>query len=303
METVLFGKKIAGHPVQIIDRSLVPGDAYIVDSGASGASDTAGHGKTAEKPFATIDFAIGQCTDSNGDVIFVLPGHTETVTAAAGIDADVKGITIIGLGNGNDRPTISVTTATTADIDIGAAEVTFQNLIFDLTGKDALVAPLDVNSAGFTMKNCRIIMSDSQGQAVLGVLCDGNADRVLIEDCQFVGSSDTGPAAAVRFLGLDEGTIRRCTFTGDYSVGNISFLTTAATNVLIEDCDFNNLNAVDVNVEGIASATGTLRRNTCRIATNGQTTWLNTLGGLQLYENYGVNNDAEAGGLIGTVST
>ena len=51
--------------------------------------------RTKTRPYATIDYAIGQCTASAGDVIIVFPGHTETITAAAGIALDVAGVSIV----------------------------------------------------------------------------------------------------------------------------------------------------------------------------------------------------------------
>ena len=63
-----------------------------------------GNKGTYENPFQTIDFAVGRCRANKGDIIFVMPGHVETVTAAAGLDLDVAGITLVGLGNGNLRP-------------------------------------------------------------------------------------------------------------------------------------------------------------------------------------------------------
>jgi hypothetical protein len=92
-----------------------------------------------------------------------LPGHSESVTAAAGIDADIAGVHVLGLGEGSGRPTFTVSTATTADIDIDAANITFENMIFDLTGIDAVAGGIDVNAAGFTLKKSEVVLSDGSG--------------------------------------------------------------------------------------------------------------------------------------------
>src|SRR3990167_9299385 len=91
-----------------------------------------------------IQEAIDLCTSDEDDVIFVVNGHTETITAAAGINANKTGITIIGLGSGRNRPTINFTTATTADFEIDNAYVTIENFVFDMTGFDGIVAGIDV---------------------------------------------------------------------------------------------------------------------------------------------------------------
>ena len=46
----------------------------------TGGSDTAGQGQHPDAPFATVDFAVGQCTADQGDVIYTMPGYTETIT-------------------------------------------------------------------------------------------------------------------------------------------------------------------------------------------------------------------------------
>ena len=122
---------------------------FVHSSGSNGNSGT-----DADHPFADIDYAVGRCTADKGDIIFVMPGHTETLTAAAAIDLDVAGISVIGLGNGRSRPTISVSTSTGVDIDVDADDVKVENIVFDLTGVDAVAAFFDVNAADFNLKNC-----------------------------------------------------------------------------------------------------------------------------------------------------
>ena len=101
--------------------------------------------------FATIDAAVGACTANAGDVIYVMPGHTETVIKASGLDLDVAGITIIGIGTGSLRPTINFTTVVGADMDVVAANVTIQNILFT-GGKDALTNPIHIAAA-----DCKLI--------------------------------------------------------------------------------------------------------------------------------------------------
>jgi len=272
------------------------------DSGHTNASD--GNAGTSPKyPMATLDAAIGKTTASNGDIILVSEGHAETLAAAAAVDLDVGGITVIGLGNGTNRPTFTLATSTGTDIDIDAANISLVNVVIDMTGIDAIAAGIDVNAAGFTLDSCRIVIADSGGQAVLGLLGDASADQLTIKDCDFFGSTDAGPTAAIRINGSEECKILNTRIVGDYSAAGIDMDTAAPTNLLIEKCDIENYNAVDVGIEGIASATGTIRWCTIRIATNGQTTYINTVGNLSLFENYGVNANGETGQLIGTVST
>src|SRR3990167_6673223 len=116
-----------------------------VPGGVVGANVAGAHGDSPKRPFSTIDYAIGQCTASRGDVIYVLPGHSETITAAAGIDVDVAGVSIVGLGAGRNRPEVIVdaTSAVGVDIDIDAANCTIENIYFDLTPTDLVTAAID----------------------------------------------------------------------------------------------------------------------------------------------------------------
>src|SRR3990167_10978149 len=111
MSNFNHGVKSFGVPVLPgIGGNVYTGNVFFVDSGNVDGDDSPSAG-TKQYPFTTIDHAVGKCTANNGDLIIVMPGHTETVTAAAGLDLDVAGITLIGVGNGSDRPTINFTTA------------------------------------------------------------------------------------------------------------------------------------------------------------------------------------------------
>lgn len=87
-------------------------------------------GGTFQKPFRTLDFAIGQCTANRGDRIYLMPGHAETYSDATSLNLDVAGIAIIGLGSGSLRPTFTLDTADTATIPVSAANIMIANCKF-----------------------------------------------------------------------------------------------------------------------------------------------------------------------------
>ncbi len=106
---------------------FVGNSSTYVPGGVAGVDDIGGHGDTPYRPFATIDYAIGQCTAGRGDTIYVLPGHAETV--AGTIALDVAGVRIIGLGVAANRPTL--TFDTTSDVlAVSAANCEIANLEF-----------------------------------------------------------------------------------------------------------------------------------------------------------------------------
>lgn len=151
------GVRSYGVPVLGSGPVFTTGDVYFVDSGAASGADTKDRGGSPEKPFLTLDFAIGQCTASQGDYIILMPGHADTVSAAADIVCDVAGITILGIGDGTLQPTITFDTADTADIDVTAANVTFDNVHF-IANYANVDGAIDVAATGtdLTIQNCRI---------------------------------------------------------------------------------------------------------------------------------------------------
>jgi hypothetical protein len=103
-------------------------NATTLQTGQRGGSD--GNKGTYDSPFSTLDYAIGQCTANRGDIIFIKPGHAESVTSATALNFDVAGVAIVGLGAGSNRPTFTFTTANTATIPVSAANMSIQNCVF-----------------------------------------------------------------------------------------------------------------------------------------------------------------------------
>lgn len=81
-------------------------------------------------PFATLAFALSRCTHGRGDIIFVGPGHRETISSATILAMNAGGVAIIGLGTGYMRPTFTYTTATTANVEVRSSNMTIQNCLF-----------------------------------------------------------------------------------------------------------------------------------------------------------------------------
>ena len=212
--------------------------------------------------FLTIDAAINKCVAERGDVIIVAPGHTEDVVAAAGIDVDVANVSIIGLGNGDDRPTINFTTATTADIDIDAANILIENIYFDLTGIDKLAAAIDVNAANFTLKNCEILMADSDGKAKNAITTAAAAHNLKILNCKIL-APNAGADDGINITGAINGAeIKNCFIAGNFAVAPIHNPTgNIATNLLISDCVLKNDKTGEFALELVSDCTGFLVRN------------------------------------------
>lgn len=227
-----------------------PGEVFWVDS-VNGSNSNKG---TFARPFASIDYAVGRCTASRGDIIVAKPGHVETVTAAGGLDLDVAGICVLGLGSGSLRPTVNFTTAVGADMDVDAANITVVNLLFT-GGVDALTGPIDVNAADFSLIGCEY--RDVTGQATDVIVADANADRLWIEGYFHNGAAAAGGASAIALIGMDNPVIKNFKLVGNFSVAAIDCRTTAVVDLDISNGYIWTKNAADVCIKDtITASTG-----------------------------------------------
>lgn len=227
-----------------------PGEVFWVDS-VNGSNSNKG---TFARPFASIDYAVGRCTASRGDIIVAKPGHVETVTAAGGLDLDVAGICVLGLGSGSLRPTVNFTTAVGADMDVDAANITVVNLLFT-GGVDALTGPIDVNAADFSLIGCEY--RDVTGQATDVIVADANADRLWIEGYFHNGAAAAGGASAIALAGMDNPVIKNFKLVGNFSVAAIDCRTTAVVDLDISNGYIWTKNAADVCIKDtITASTG-----------------------------------------------
>ena len=125
--------------------SIAPGgNIFYVDS-VSGSSVNGGD--RPDKAMATIDQAISLAAirATRGDVIAVLPGHSEAVTSTS-LNLDVAGLTIVGFGSGAAKPTLTFG-VTSSRINVTAGNNTLQNLRLHATVADVVTAALHATAA------------------------------------------------------------------------------------------------------------------------------------------------------------
>lgn len=220
MRTPLFSRNQPGGVFSIVDVPAHPGSIFFVHSGTG--TNAAGYGDNPDKPVATIDYAIGLCTADKGDVIYVMPGHAETIINATGLVPDVAGVSIIGLGQGRQRPTITFGTATTANIPVSAANVTLKNLVL-LSGFDDIAAAITVTGAGCTIDGCEFDETAVNKNFLICILggSAATADNLLVQNCRCVQRD----AANTHFVSLPGTTrnarILRNSISGDFGTAAI----------------------------------------------------------------------------------
>lgn len=125
-------------------------DATTLQVRQRGGSD--GNKGTYDSPFATLSYAVSQCVANRGDVIMVKPGHAETISSATALTLSTAGVAIIGLGVGTNRPTFTLDTATTATINVTAANVAIKNCIFTANFADIVSFFTLTTAKNFTLE-------------------------------------------------------------------------------------------------------------------------------------------------------
>lgn len=257
------------HPGQVF---WVNSSSVYAEGGVAG-TDTPDAG-TYQRPFATIDYAIGRCTASRGDIIVVMPGHTETVSAAGSIALDVAGVAVIGLGAGTLRPNISFTTAATASITISAANTTMKNMIFTAAFADVAeyVTP---SAANITLEEIEFVDSATNLNA-LSIMDTGTTnnqcDDFALINCKWVTPDTACLTACSIDADLDGLTIQGCYMNLGVNSSDLPILAIVATgkdvtNVNIQDntlIRLNDANPLLITADTTTANTGVIRNNTVR---------------------------------------
>lgn len=155
----------------------IVGNVYYVSS-VTGSST--GPGWSPANAYATIDQAISACTANNGDVVLVLPNHSETITTAGAIAQDVEGVAVIGLGEGNSRPLVNFGTNATATWAISAASCSVRNIRVKAT-VDELVSMFVVSAEGVTIDAVDYV-DNTTVQAIQFLLTTAAADYLTVKN-------------------------------------------------------------------------------------------------------------------------
>lgn len=207
--------KVAEHNLYDF-RNFLPntGNIWFVDS-----NGTAGTGLSPDSPTVTLGAAHSNATTNNDDVILVCAGHAESYTGAAGVTFSKGGCRVVGLGVGRKRPVFTFSTATAAQAIVTGANTTFQNLVFDFTGLDAITAAIAVDAADVTFENCEFITNSATAGVVSGITVGGTttSPRFRLINCRFRGpatNAGTTTTAAVTLTDCPDFEIRDCFFTG-----------------------------------------------------------------------------------------
>ena len=228
------------------------------------------------RPFSTIDYAIGQCVANRGDVIVVMENHVEDISAAAGIDLDVDGVTIIGMGTGDTQAKVTFSNAAST-FEVNADNVTIDGLWFEATVTGVLIGVNVLDGADdYAIVNCRFSAETLGTDEFIDAISVTTSDRGVIKG-NYMVMDEAGAASAIHLVGACLGCeIEDNTIQGDYSVACIESITAAQEMVIIDGNTLVNgahsgLNTVAV-VSLLTGTTGVIQNNQCYTAVAGAAT-------------------------------
>lgn len=230
----------------------------------------------------TIANALSRCVAGRGDVIIVEPGYTETISTASGLTIDKSGVTIVGLGNGALRPTLTLS-ATAATILISAANVTLKNVIIT-SSVDELVTCVSVTAANVTLDTVDYVDGTSV-QTIQFLLTNASADDLTVQNCKHIHASAPATAGTwISLIGADRARILNNQFYITQQNGATSCVigssSTAPTNILID----NNI-IMQTGGTTIASAILLLANTTGMVTNNSIASTATTLAGVNAIAN------------------
>lgn len=291
-----------GRPVGDFAPRGPKGKSFFVDSAIDAAE-----GESPETGMGTLDEAFAKCTANRGDTIYVMPNHAETVTGAGGITHDIAGVSVIGLGTGNQRPRFLMDAGTAVSYLISAADAYVENLVF-ASGHADVVTCFTVTAVYAHINGCEFVNNVVDENFKSAVNCSGAANtadglkftnnRVLTADAATLAAilcvDDIFGLVVTDNLVVSEGTgtaLISCTTGKDlqqcYIDGNrCSAKGAEGANLLISNdtASPNNSGIISNNFIGHADATGTHV--------------VGAVGGCRFFNNYSTSVDNLSGLLL-----
>lgn len=209
MPTNLSGLQVAGVPTMGMGSlPFTTGSVFFVSSG-SGSNGNTG---AADSPFATLAYAYSKCTAAKGDQVVLMPNHAEVYTASETFNT--AGVTVFGLGVGNNRPTFTLGTATSTRFLVSGNNNSFYNIVFKANFL-AIVAAFRVTATNCVIQNCAF-WDNSSVLNFLNIVnttgADNSADGLTFINNEVINLGVTSNNTTI----LGVGSIDRLVFSNNY---------------------------------------------------------------------------------------
>ncbi|KKM82318.1 hypothetical protein LCGC14_1320780, partial [marine sediment metagenome] len=230
------------------------GSVFYVDNATGSDAD---NGTTWALAEATLAAGIGDTTADKGDIVFVAPDHEEALGAAQ-IAASVAGITIIGLGSGEQQPQV-VFDDGTSSIDVTGTDVTIDNINFHSTTANVTIT-IDVDASGFVLRNSKF--TDTGGfEHTISIDIATTLSDIVVEDNTYYGTTAGATSFVAMAAGADTNVIiRNNQIWGDFTLAAI-WSDQILVNVLVEGNTIRNIATGVHAVEFDTTASGYIYDN------------------------------------------
>lgn len=311
----IFGNRlgIRGDGTLLVDgkvmKGMIPtlGRDLFVDS-VTGA-DTS-DGLTPDRALATLDavFDTGNAKANKGYNAFLLPNHAETVTGVGGIGADVAGVSIFGLGMGNQRPRFLMDADASVTFLVTAADFYIENCVF-AAGHADIVRCFNVADSGkfFWAHNLEFVENVATENFLIPFDLTGTSandnDGVRITSCRSLGLD----ASATEFIAtaedIDGMVVKDNMVIHSGSTDGALIKCAAGKDLTNLDVRWNFLQhamtANDLLIDNDTTAnTGIVAHNRCRHADVSGTHSLIDCDGVGLFDNLSVSTDILSGVVV-----
>lgn len=300
-----FSDQVYQYGGMPVSGELTTGNVFFVSS----TSARHGNGKTPKYPVATLDEATNKCTANNGDIVYIMPNHAETIASATTWAPDVAGVKYIGIGVGADAPELTFS-ATGSSINASAGNNVFRNIRF-IAGISAVVVGMTVTGTHVTIEDCMWDFSTTAYDFVRMLDLYG-ADYAKVLRNHFIAENATaGSNEAIHIQGSDFIEIKDNLITGDFARTAIFSQATDAVSAAINIANNSIYNDDTGSTQGglislRAAHTGMIARNLgAWLCKDGDSDTAVDPGSCLMFENYIATAIDEYGvaTLIGTAST
>lgn len=300
-----YVRRQPGGSFHVDNTGVTLGDIFYVDENAPGAGTGASKGQDPDNAWSTGASAWDSAALASGDVVLIAAGHTETLSGAAAMDCDTAGVYFKGLGWARIRPNFTIGGSDDAtDIDIDAANIVFENLIFT-AGAAETVAAIDVNADGFVCRKCTFLDVASATNVLIWILgaTGTTSDRLVVEDCECFGI-DTSNTHFVSLPGTSDRCIIRNNFLHGHFETSAIGAAGAVTNISVIGNFIQNIDTdADACINLASTSTGICAYNSVGAALAANATTNITGGGtVTMIENYSVDT-GDRQGVLDPVAT
>lgn len=265
--STLFSRHTPGGIYTFAGIDQAPGDVWFVD-GATG-TDAAGYGVSPDAPFDTLSYAFSSDSVTSGDVVYLMPGHTETISAAGSIAMDIAGVRVVGLGKGSARATFTWS-ATGSTWTIAGANCSVENVLCTTTGAIDVTAGILVTGADVTVLDMEARDNAATSQFVDFLGFGTGAARGTVKRFKFLGSGtgDANASACQVTAAVDGFRVEDFWAIGLFAAAGLE-TTAANTNMLAKSVYVEQQHATtDAGITLHASTTGLLIDCVVKSATN-----------------------------------